>query len=358
MTLILSNEDVERVLTMQDCLKAMEITFTDYAAAKAVNRPRSHTYTPLDEEGKFYCFKSMDGAVARLGVHALRITSDILADTVVQGTKRFEKLALGPGKKRLGLVLLFSVRSADLLAIMQDDYLQRMRVGATSGLAAKSLSREDSQIVGMFGAGWQAGAQIMALCAVRSIKLIKVFSPTPKRRKKFAVEWKEKLGVDVKAAEDPREVVRDSDIVVAATNSLEPVFSGDWLEEGQHVNSLQAAELDDKTLERAEIIAIRAREQSTFWTMGERMPSQMAAHHKYDLKIEPKLRELGAILSGKVPGRTDRKQITLFGGSGTGPSSGLGIQFAAIGAMIYEAAKREHLGRDIPDDWFISKPTE
>jgi len=61
MTLILSNEDVERVLTMQDSLKAMEITFTDYAAAKAVNRPRSHTYTPLDEDGKFYCFKSMDG---------------------------------------------------------------------------------------------------------------------------------------------------------------------------------------------------------------------------------------------------------------------------------------------------------
>jgi len=171
MTLILSNEDVERVLTMQDSLKAMEITFTDYAAAKAVNRPRSHTYTPLDEDGKFYCFKSMDGAVARLGVHALRVTSDILADTVVQGTKRFEMLGLGAGKKRLGLVLLFSLRSADLLAIMQDDYLQRMRVGATSGLAAKSLSREDSQIVGMFGTGWQAGAQIMALCAVRNIKL-------------------------------------------------------------------------------------------------------------------------------------------------------------------------------------------
>jgi len=158
--------------------------------------------------------------------------------------------------------------------------------------------------------------------------------------------------------DDPSEVVRGSDIVVAATNSLEAVFSGDWLEAGQHVNSLQAAELDSKTLERAEIIAIRAKEQSTFWTMGERMPSQMAAHHKYDLTIEPKLRELGAILIGKVPGRTNKKQITLFGGSGTGPSSGLGIQFAAIGAMIYEAAKREHLGREIPDDWFISKATE
>lgn len=357
MTLILSDDDVEKVLTMPDALRAMEITFKDFGERKAVNRPRSHTYTPLEREGKFYCFKSMDGAVPRLGVHALRLTSDILMDTVVQGGKRFEKLPLGPGKKRLGLVFLFSIHTAELLAIMQDDYLQRMRVGATSGLAAKYLSRGDSYTVGMFGAGWQAGSQIMALCAVRSVRLIKVYSPTLANRAKFAAEWSENLGVEVKAMDRPREVVLNSDIVVAATNSLEPVFSGDWLEEGQHVNSLQDAELDRKTLERASVIAVRSREQSTFWAMDDRVPSQMAAHQQYDQAIEPKLRELGAIVTGKVKGRADRQEITLFGGSGTGPSSGLGIQFAAVGAMIYEAAKEKKLGREIPTEWFISAPT-
>lgn len=357
MTLLLTNEDIEKLLTIHDALNAMEITFKDFSEGKAVNRPRSHTYTPLEEDGKFYCFKSMDGAVPRLGVHALRLTSDILTDRMVHGGKRFEKLPLGPGKKRLGLVVLFSINTAELLAILQDDYLQRMRVGATSGLAAKCLSREDSQIAGMFGVGWQAEAQIMALCAVRKIRLIKVFSPTIEHRRKFADEWTGRLGVGVKAATQPKEVVQGSDIVIAATNSLEPVFSGDWLEEGQHVNSLQGAELDNTTLERAATIAVRSREQSTFWAMDERIPSQMAAHQKYTPSIEPKLKELGAIITGKVAGRTDRKQITLFGGSGTGPSSGLGIQFAAIGAVIYEAAKRKGLGREVPSEWFISKAT-
>jgi ornithine cyclodeaminase/alanine dehydrogenase-like protein (mu-crystallin family) len=358
MTLVLSDDDVEEVLTMPDALRAMEIAFKDFSDRKAVNRPRSHTYTPLEGEGKFYCFKSMDGAVHRLGMHALRLTSDILMDTVVRGGKRFEKLPLGPGKKRLGLVLLFSIHTAELLTIMQDDYLQRMRVGATSGLAAQCLARSDAQTAGMFGVGWQAGAQVMALCAVRKIKSIKVFSPTVENRLKFAKEWSEKLGVEVRTADQPREVVRGVDIVVAATNSLEPVFRGDWLEEGQHVNSLQDAEIDRKTLERAAIVAVRSREQSTFWAMDERIPSQMAAHQTYDKSIEPKLRELGAIVTGKVSGRTDGKQITLFGGSGTGPSSGLGIQFAAIGAAIYEAAKKQGLGREIPTDWFISKAPE
>lgn len=354
MTLLLTSEDIEKLLTIHDALNAMEITFKDFSEGKAVNRPRSHTYTPLEEDGKFYCFKSMDGAVPRLGVHALRLTSDILMDTVVHGGKRFEKLALGPGKKRLGLILLFSINTAELLAIMQDDYLQRMRVGATSALAAQYLAREDSQIAGMFGAGWQAGAQIMGLCAVRKLSLIKVFSPTVVNRTKFVKEWSRKLAVEVKAVDKPREVVRGSDIVAAATNSLEPVFSGDWLEKGQHVNSLQGAELDNKALERAAIIAVRAKEQSTFWAMDSRIPRQMAAHQKYDPAIEPKLRELGPIITGKVRGRTNREQITLFGGSGTGPSSGLGIQFAAVGALIYEAAKRENLGREIPAEWFIN----
>ena len=80
MPLVLSNEDVEKVLDIRQCMEVLEHSFKDYADGTAVNRPRSHTYTPIDEEN-FYLFKSMDGAVPRYGVHALRLTSEIIRDT-------------------------------------------------------------------------------------------------------------------------------------------------------------------------------------------------------------------------------------------------------------------------------------
>ncbi len=352
MTLILNNEEVEQVLTMEESLEAMELAFKDLATDQAVNRPRSHTYTPIGTD-RFYCFKSMDGAVPRYGVHAIRLSSDMVQDVVVAGLQREIKLPAAPGDKYLGLVLLFSIERLELLAIMQDGFLQLMRVGATSGLAAKCLSRENSRVVGMFGTGWQAGPQLMALSRVRSVKMVKVYSPTKKHRIAFAREWEKKLGIEINAMDEPREVVRGSDIVVAATNSLEPVFDGRWLEEGQHVNSLQAGELDAVANERAAVIAVRAKDQSTFWSMGNRRPGHMAKCETFDPSWTPKLRELGAILAGLAPGRQGEREITLFGGSGTGPSSGLGIQFAAVGAKIYHAAKARGLGREIPSDWFL-----
>ena len=352
MPLMLDNKDVEKVLDIRECMDALEHAFKDYAEGKAVNRPRSHTYTPIDQEN-FYLFKSMDGAVPRYGVHALRLTSEVIREYRAGETMRSEKIASLPDGKWLGLILLFSTNNGELMAMVKDGYLQRMRVGATSSLAAKYLSRRDSRVVGMFGSGWQAGAQLLALSAVRDLKLIKVYSPTRANLEKFVTDMKRQIPVEIRSESNPRSVVDGSDIIVAATNSFEPVFDGEWLEPGMHVNSVQGGELDARTLERADLIVIRAREPGTYWFPRGQEPKGSNRENRFaGVKMEDKTFELGEVMLGRALGRTNDPQITLFGGGGTTGSNGLGIQFAAVAARIYELAKQRGLGRELPLDWF------
>src|SRR5512146_2061 len=126
---------------MRDCIDALEASFGDLAAGTAVDRPRSHTYTQVGE-GRHYLFKSMDGALPRLGVHALRLSSDL---THEHGGRR-DKIAAAPGGRYVGLVMLFDQASLVPLALLHDGYLQRVRVGATSALAADRLARRDARV--------------------------------------------------------------------------------------------------------------------------------------------------------------------------------------------------------------------
>lgn len=351
MTLILTNEDVEQVLEMPECLEVLRSTFLDYEAGNVANRPRSHTYTPVGED-QFHLFKSMDGSVPRYGVHGLRLSSDRLLQRTVDGVRRREKLPVGPGGTFLGLVMLFSLETNELLAIMQDGYLQRIRVGATSGLAAGELARRDARTVGMYGTGWQAGAQLLALREVRNVAEIKVFSPNQEHRSGFALEMTEQLEISVRAVDEPREVVEGSDIVVAATNSSEPVFDSQWIVPGQHINSVQGRELDNGMLEKADLIVVRSRDTPTHWVMGDREPDEVKASKKLTPEQASKTAELGTVLAGRA-GRKNDGEITLFGGGGMGGSAGLGIQFAAVGALVYRRAVEAGLGRDIPTGWFL-----
>ena len=115
----------------------------------------------------------------------------------------------------MGLVLLFSIETGELLAILKEGYLQKMRVGGTSGLGIKYLARPDASVIGLFGSGWQAGAQLMAACAVRKIKRVKVYSPNADNRKRFSVLMSQKLEIEVEPAERPEDVAQGVDILLA-----------------------------------------------------------------------------------------------------------------------------------------------
>lgn len=351
MTLLLSNEDVERVLDVEACIVALEHAFRDLAEGTAVNRPRAHTYTPLGDE-HFYLFKTMDGSLPRFGVHALRLSSDHIHDTERSGRRRREKLPAAPGGRYVGMVMLFDIKTLEPLAIIHDGYLQRMRVGCTSALAAKHLSRPESSVVGLVGSGWQAGAQLLALAKVRPVREIRAYSTNAERLRAFCAEMSPKIGQKVRPVASAPEAIVGADIVALATNAQDPVLDGEWLVPGQHLGSVQSHELDRRTLERASLIVVRSREAATFHAPPGQEPVEMRERRRLDEPLAAKVVELGEVVAGRA-GRRAAEDITLFTGGGLGASSGLGVQFAAVGHAVYRAAKAAGLGRELPTDWFL-----
>jgi ornithine cyclodeaminase/alanine dehydrogenase-like protein (mu-crystallin family) len=347
MTLLLDNDDVRRVLRMRDCIDALRSTFRDYAGGRAVNRPRSHTYTDLGG-GRHYLFKSMDGSVPRLGVHALRVTSDLTHEHGRNGSRRREKIAAAPGGRYVGLVLLFDIETLVPLAIVHDGHLQRMRVGATSALAADRLARRDARVAAVVGAGWQAGAQVEGLRQVRDLDEIRVYSPTREKLEAFCADH------GATAVDSARDAIDGADVVALATNAYEPVIDASWLAPGQHVGSVQGHELDHATLERADLVVVRSREEATFHFAPGHAPLAAAARKRLDRISATRVVELGEVVTGAA-GRSSPDEITLFTGGGTGASSGLGIQFAAVAHVVYEAARAAGLGRHLPTEWFTQE---
>ncbi len=350
MTHILNNDEVEKVLSMDVCLEAVEQAFQDLGREIAVNQLRTHTYVSLESSRRSYRLKTMNGAVPRFGVMALRLSSDIVHFPTVSGRVRQEKVPAAAGKKFVGLIQLFSLETGEPLAIIQDGFLQKTRVGATSALGVKYLAREDARVLGLFGSGLQAGAHIEAISKVRKLDRVKVFSPNPEHRRAFASDWSERLGLPVAAMDDPRDVVAGSDIVMSATNTNEPTFEGEWLDEGTHVGSIvnsdesvKRIELDEVTLRRADVIVINSRAQSEYAGHPDLLEPIEAGVFGWD-----KIHELGKLMVGEARGRARDADITVYKNN-----VGMGIQFAAVGARVLELAKQEGLGREIPTDWFL-----
>jgi len=238
--LILSNEDAEALLTMGDCIAVLEEAYLELAHGRAANASRSDAVTSTREPGAVYSLKLMGAVIQSLGVGVVRLNSDIISF----GAKRQVKMPLAPGNRYTGLVLLFSVDTGEPLAIFPDGVLQRMRVGATSALAAKYLARDDARTVGIIGAGWQAGGHVMAIAAMREIDAIHCYSPTREKCQAFCAEMSERTGIAVAAVSTPEAAVHGADIVLCATNASQHVFSARWLAPGMHVGTIRGPELE------------------------------------------------------------------------------------------------------------------
>ena len=246
--MILNNEEVSELLSMEKCLRHLEAAYRELSEGGAVNRPRSDLYLPATTTGGVYCFKTMEGGLTREKVVALRLNSDVIKWEEKGGRIIKDKVPAAPGNKWVGLVLLFSAESGEPLAIFPDGIIQGIRVAASSALAARYLAREDAAVVGIFGSGWQARAHAKAMCAVRPIKKILVHSPTKANRDKFAVEVEKELNVSVDAVISGELVAERADILVAATNSVSRVVPPEWLKPGMHVTCVKITELGEETL--------------------------------------------------------------------------------------------------------------
>jgi alanine dehydrogenase len=352
MTLILSNQDVEKLLTMPDCIDVLEEAYVELAEGRGVSRTRSDCITPTTRPDAVYALKSMDGVIPKLGIGATRINSDIVTFPKRGNNVRREKLPAAPNGRYCGLVLLFSTENGEPLAILPDGVMQRMRVGAANGLGIKYLARTDACTVGILGSGWQAGAQLMAVCAVRSIKSIRCFSPNPANRTAFATQMSEMLGVEVVPVDQTEDAVEGADIVMCATNTLDNVFFERWVRPGMHLSSIKRPEIELKALQRADRIVLHSHDESPIHVLARDLAfaesdgDQRGWSSVVDLDFQ-KLPTLPELIAGQVVGRRSDNEVTCFMNN-----IGLGYQFAAAGAVVYRKAKESGLGHELPTDWF------
>jgi alanine dehydrogenase len=357
--LLINNEEVQKLLSMKDCLEVLDVGYDDLLKGDAVYRPRIDVWMPCEQQPDGYWrWGTMEGASRALGVFAIRMKSDVVhwPNGVTE-----EKYCVEPGTW-CGLVMVFSIRNGEPLAIINDGVLQHMRVGACAGLGAKYLAREDAAVVGIFGSGGMARTYLEAFHEVRSIKRVKVYSPTKAHRERYAREMTGSLDIEVVAVDTPELVVREADIVAACTDSTQTVFDEpQWLKEGAHITCVRACEIGPAVVKRCDLSVklgrntVEALEEGMVRLHGNagyiggqpeeraRIPNPAVDNYRGDyFKYFMDLR------AGKVAGRTNEKQVTFFINAGT-----QGLQFAACAGRVVELAKQNKVGRELPTEWFM-----
>src|ERR1044071_4463212 len=309
MVLVLKNEQMEDLLPISEEIEAIEQAFRELGQGKAMNAPRARLRTPWKEEGGQYYFNNIMGLVPGVKSMALRIDSSFSKEVQIGGSKR----RIYPGDF-IGLVMLFDMDTCEILALMDDHHISTMRVGATSAVASKYLARKDARVLGLLGSGEQAVTQITAHLAIRPIQKVKVYSPTKENREGFARRMSEKTGVEVVPVSTAEEAVRGSDIVSAATNTVDPVIQGRWLEGGIHATSLVGGdgflprkELDDEAIAKASLIVVGYKPQIF-------IDRQAEFHDRLERALvnAEDLHEEGDLLNGKCRVPRDDREITFF----------------------------------------------
>jgi len=359
--IFLTNEHIQQVLDMPTCLKAMEEAYQELNERRAGYRPRIDFYVP--EEPHYYRWGTMEGASRKLGVFAIRMKSDMLAWENQNGFMVEDKYCMERGRY-CGLIFLTSTRSAEPLAIMNDGYLQHMRVGACAGLGTKYLARKNSKVLAMIGSGGMARSYAEAIKLARPIETMRVFSPTKSNREAYARETQEKLHIEVEPVDRAEQAVKGADIVAMTTDSLISVIKAEWLEPGMHVTNVRNNEAGPDVLKKADVIARLGvstlpaeRSRKGVTTGSDGMFGYIAGTEEEKRKIPPSpsaeidnptIGTVPDIMAGRWAGRTSDSQITFLNNQGT-----QGLQFAAVGGKAYELARAKGLGHPLPLEWFV-----
>jgi ornithine cyclodeaminase/alanine dehydrogenase-like protein (mu-crystallin family) len=361
--LILSNEEIESFLSIKTCIDALENAYRSWDKGTAINRPRTDLVMPSANEAGVYAFKSMEAGLYDPPIVAMRINSDIIRWKQQSGRVIKTKIPSAPGEKYVGLVMLFSTVTGEPLAMFPDGVVQRMRVASSSALAARYLARDGARTLALFGSGWQAGSHLPAICAVRPIQRVNVFSPTKANREAFVKEMQPKVAAEVRPVASPEEAVKNADIIAATTNSLTRVVDSDWVVPGVHLTCVRVPELGDETIRKVDRLVIHARQHAPKNFIAGFGEEGIEAHDAIDvirdgplraheLKVEspfwlsaPTLKDL---VTEKAQGRADPRESTCFLNN-----IGIGLQFAAVGAAVLNEAKAKGAGHEIPTDWFL-----
>jgi len=324
----------------------VETAFREWGKNPVLNNPRQRTHTP-------------DVSIHHGAAPFLGMTGYMSHCELLKQFPEHQKLVFHGHP----MTILYDASTAELRAILVGNPTStelpishaatELRTAATSAVGTYALVRRDSRTLGLFGAGNQARAHLVALSKLYRFQKVKVYTRSPENREGLARDMDQRFDLPVEPVDEPRKAATGVDIILTATNASVAVLDGNWLEEGVHITSIVSSniglikggflrkkrrELDDTTIRRSDVIVVCSKSQAIQDEQGDLFDPVQAGILSWD-----KVEELGNLLNGEVPGRSSDRQITLFKNN-----AGQGIADVALGALAFKKILEKGKGQELP----------
>ena len=326
MVRILSLEDVKKLLTMQDALNYVEEAYKQLTLGNAIVPQRIVITDPAP--GLTLIMPGIIGG--EMNALATKIVS-----VYKENPEKYNMPTV------LAKIMIQDINTGDIVGIMDGSLITAMRTGAATGVSVKHLARKDCNVLGIYSAGVQAKKQVGGVYWGLNQKLEKcvVYDLNRNAANEFKTEIENELGIEVEIAERGDDLL-DTDIIVAATTSTTPLFSGEKIAEGTHISSIgahapAARELDSTTIKRASLLAAGLKEACLAEAGDYIIPINEGIIKEDDIV------SIGDIITGRKQGRTSDSDITVF------KSVGISAQDVAVAKLVYDRALKENIGQDI-----------
>lgn len=323
-TILLNQSQIKELTNMKEIIESVEISYKVHAERK-VQMPAK----------KYLFYKKFKGD--------LRIMPCFIRGMDESGVKNVNVHPDNPRKFGLPTVIamieLVDPETGFPISLMDGTWITNMRTGAAAGVATKYLARDNSEVLGLVGAGVQAATGLEAINEVMDVKEVRVSCRTCKTRENFAKEASAKYGVEVNAVDTIKEAVKGADVLLTTTPAREPVVKSKWVANGTHINAMGAdapgkQELDSHILQKAKIII-------DCWDQARHSGEINIPVHEGLVKRSDITGKIGDVIIGAVPGRTSDKDITVF------DSTGLAVQDIVTAWNVYEKALEKGIGQRI-----------
>jgi alanine dehydrogenase len=319
--LVLSKSDIAHLLPMRECIDVMADALSAVARGNAILPLRQVLRLP-DGKNAFAVMPAYLGQFKAIGAKVITVFPDNHGTTL---------------DSHQGAVLLFEAEHGSLLSLMDASSITAIRTAAVSGLATRLLAREAAADLAILGTGVQARTHLEAICAVRPVRRVRVWSRNAGAVRAFADEESKKHGLSVEPVTSARGAVEGAEIICTVTASREPVLAGEWLAEGAHVNAVGASlpfarELDTAAVARGRLYVDR-RESAVNEAGDFLIPKREGV-----IGDDHIVGELGELVVGRIPGRRTEREVTLF------KSLGLAVEDVAAASFLYQRASVEGRG--------------
>lgn len=322
MPLLLSEQDVRIVLTMDDLIPAMREALAQFSAG-GVQQPL-RTVLQVGAQHAFF------------GVMPAE-----LRQPAALGTKLVTVFGSNPSvglPTHLATIVLLDPETGELLAVLDGRYITEARTAAVSAVSVKLLAREDAHVLAILGSGVQARSHLEALSRVRRLSEVRVWSPHRERREQFVLEMRRHVDAPLVARDSAQAAVDGADLIALVTASRTPVVQSEWIADGAHICAVGACRPDQREMDTALVARARVFVDSRAGALAEAgdivIPIAEGAFDASHLAGE-----LGGVALGTAPGRTSPSEVTIL------KSLGMAVEDVAAAHLAYARATERGLGR-------------